>query len=235
MADLAQPLAAARPAPAAPIFTATKTLLVLLLERLGWARHLAFFRARRGYLYDGARWDAEYRSGQWRFLHGLDQAAHSQLIELYRRRLKPLGAVLDIGCGEAILYDIARGMAGCDYLGIDISETAIASAKTRVASNARFAIASAESFRSAERFDTVIFNESLYYYRDPRATMLKYLAMLRPGGIVIVSMAICGIRDGLLKLKIWHDLESVTETVAETSLVAPSAGWIVKVLRPKPG
>ncbi len=229
-----EPPAAARSDPPAPVFSAVMSLLLLLLarSRLG-PRLLRPLRARRGYLYGEARWDAEYSTGQWRFLRDLDQAAHYRIVELFRRRLKPGGAVLDVGCGEGILYTEAEGMPDARYLGIDPAAAAIAGAKRGAGPNARFQLASAESFATEERFEVIVFNESLYYCREPRATMEKYAAMLAEDGIFIVSMALCGLRDGLTKLAIWHDIAPATEIVAETSLVAPSAAWIVKALRPK--
>jgi SAM-dependent methyltransferase len=227
-----KPPALARRGP--PVYGATWSLLLLLLARSGIGpRLLRPLRARRGYLYGEARWDAEYSAGQWQFLHGLDQAAHYRVIELFRRRLKPGGAVLDVGCGEGVLYTEAEEMVDARYLGIDPSAAAIAGARHRAGPNARFQLASAENFATEERFDVIVLNESLYYCRDPRATVEKYAAMLVDDGIFIVSMALCGLRDGLTKLNIWRDIAATTVVVAETSLVAPSAAWIVKALRPK--
>ncbi len=213
-------------------FKAWTSLGTLLLRESGLARLLYALRARRGYFGDAADWNAEYAVGKWRFLNDLDQACHYQAIALYRARLKPQGSLLDIGCGEGVLHRVLQMPPTARYVGIDPSVTAIASAEAAATGTAQFYVATAENFMPNERFDVIVFNEVLYYCVDPVATVRKFASHLAPGGIFIVSMALCGLRDGLTKLSVWDAIERDATVKAEIALIAQTAGWIVKVLTP---
>lgn len=214
------------------MFKAWTSLAVLLLRETGLARFSYFLRARRGYFGAPEDWDAEYSSGKWQFLQELDQASHYQLIALYRARMKPQGSVLDVGCGEGILHDALNLPPRVRYVGIDPSATAIAMAEAEAGGNATFHVATAETFATAEKFDVIVFNEVLYYCADPGAVVRKYADFLKEDGIFIVSMALCGVRDGLTKLLVWQEIERDARVVAEISVVAPTAGWVIKVIKP---
>ena len=80
---------------------------------------------------DQPTWDAEYTSGRWCFLHGAGEHGHYALIAGYVHRhlsLGPEGTVLDVGCGEAILFNYLWGLDPGSYLGCDLSAVAIDSA-----------------------------------------------------------------------------------------------------------
>jgi len=208
------------------------SLAVLLMGETGLGRLLRGLRARHGYRGAEADWNADYADGKWRFLHEIDQACHYELIALYRSRLKPGGSILDVGCGEGILHDTIGLAQGLRYVGIDPSETAIEIAETTATGNATFRVATAENFQTWEKFDVIVFNEVLYYCADPGAMISKYAGFLKPDGIFVVSMALCGIRDGLTKLDVWHEIERHARITTEVSLVGPAAGWVIKVLTP---
>ena len=74
------------------------------------------------------------------------------------------------------------------YLGIDISEEAIAQANALNLNKASFAVGDLEEWDTPLRFDLIVFNESLYYTRDPRETLLRFNNFLKPAGAFIVSM-----------------------------------------------
>ena len=64
--------------------------------------------------------------------------------------------------------------------------------------------------------------------------MRRLHAHLLPGGVLIISMAQCDLRDGLSKLAIWRAIAPDHDVLEEVSLHRqPWPIWIIKALRPK--
>ena len=129
-------------------------------------------------------WEEQYGSGHWDFLQTIAELARFSVLVGYLRELKPNGALLDIGCGEGLLYTRLQPFTA-PYLGLDISAAAIDRARTVGAGP--FVCADAEHFEVRDSYDAIVFNECLYYFLDPVATVGRYATALRPDGIMIVS------------------------------------------------
>jgi len=88
--------------------------------------------------------------------------------------------VLDVGCGEAVLRTFLP--PHLPYLGIEPSAKAPQSRKG-------IANATAEDFGpGGNRWDCIVFNEVLYYSRDPLYLLRKYAQFLFPDGKIIISI-----------------------------------------------
>jgi len=186
-------------------------------------------RRRRGQAAQDAvgKWEDEYRNGQWRWLRDLSELGRYGFAAAYVRRLKPGGAVLDVGCGEGLLHEHLAG-ACSRYLGIDFSADAIRRAGVREDGQTSFAVADATTFATGARFDVVIFNECLYLFDDPVGVARRYEAFLHPGGLFIVSMY------GEAKpRRVWRALGERYEVLDEQHALHPTGKtWAVKVLVP---
>jgi 2-polyprenyl-3-methyl-5-hydroxy-6-metoxy-1,4-benzoquinol methylase len=136
---------------------------------------------------DTSVWEKQYRHGEWSALQGLDEIAHYAVIGGYTRLLHPSPAILDAGCGGGELAKWVNPMFA-SYFGIDISEEAIAQASNLNLDKANFAVGDLEIWETHLRFDIIVFNESLYYTRDPRETLLRFNRFLSSAGAFIVSM-----------------------------------------------
>lgn len=107
-------------------------------------------------MYFPAGQDRAYRDGAYAYLDSIAMVARMATIAGYLHRLGAR-SVLDLGCGTAEL--LAHLDAGIEYVGVDLSEAAIAQARDRFASrpNTRF---HAGDFRDwdppDERFDAVV-------------------------------------------------------------------------------
>lgn len=133
-------------------------------------------------------WDREYREGQWDYLRRMDSLAGLVSILGYCQFLNP-ASILDAGCGEGLLAEKLKMLPYTSYLGIDVSREAIASATARLGDDrSRFVVADAWAFETDQRFDVIVFNQSLYYLTDPAGVLRKYQALLKPDGRIIVSM-----------------------------------------------
>jgi 2-polyprenyl-3-methyl-5-hydroxy-6-metoxy-1,4-benzoquinol methylase len=170
-------------------------------------------------------WEQQYGEGHWDFLHTLGELGRFSVMVGYLRELAPEGAILDVGCGEGLLYKRLQPRSS-PYLGLDISASAIE--KARVLSSGSFVCADAEHFVVSGTYDVIVFNESLYYFSDPVGTVARYAASLRPRGILLVSTFLRSRRGRaiLRALKRTHTL------IDETSIGHGTEGWTCSVLAP---
>lgn len=140
-------------------------------------------------------WEQQYRGGDWEFLTAQgERPRYRALAELLDPHLAAGGggvggAVLDVGCGEGLLA-LALAPGGLRrYVGVDLSEAAVAAARRRLAAlPAELAVADAETFDPAGSYRAIVFNECLYYFRQPLEVVARYRRRLEPGGLVLISM-----------------------------------------------
>jgi SAM-dependent methyltransferase len=131
------------------------------------------------------------------------------------------GSVLDVGCSEGLLQErIAYGQ----YLGIDVFPQAIARAGLKANERTRFMHADAASFAPDELFDAIIWNECLYYLRDPIGVIQRYRQYLRPRGVMIVSM----FYQTFATRRLFRQLKVLGPVLAEVQLVASNKAWVLR-------
>lgn len=172
------------------------------------------------------RWNDEYAKGGWEWLRNLDELAHHAVLAAYFARLKPNGSILDVGCGDGVFHEQLRGCYS-RYLGIDF-EKPIKIAMPKTDARTEFRAADMNDFTTDERFDAIVFNESIYYHHDALAGLRRYESMLAPGGVFLVSMHGKERND-----PIWDLLEQ-RYTIADAVTMENQRGvkWTTKVLVP---
>jgi 2-polyprenyl-3-methyl-5-hydroxy-6-metoxy-1,4-benzoquinol methylase len=97
--------------------------------------------------------------------------------------------VLDVGCGSGLLRRRLSDANTADYVGIDLSDAAIETARQQSFDRAQFVVGdvmTADLGRSA--FDVVVLNEVLYYAPDATAFLERIRALLNEDGSVVISM-----------------------------------------------
>jgi 2-polyprenyl-3-methyl-5-hydroxy-6-metoxy-1,4-benzoquinol methylase len=135
------------------------------------------------------QWETQYSGAQWERLRQVDELARYSVITGYCNFFRRDAAILDVGCGEGVWLETFKPNPYRRYLGLDLSDRAVEAAQQRLAdSRTSFVAADALEFRSDERFDLIVFNESLYYFDDPLTVIGRYETMLEEGGVVIASM-----------------------------------------------
>jgi 2-polyprenyl-3-methyl-5-hydroxy-6-metoxy-1,4-benzoquinol methylase len=151
----------------------------------------------------------------------------------YVCHFSPGGVVLDAGCGQGVLLRRLPDSAYSKYVGIDMSESAIAAARELKNGPRSFLVSDCESYTPTDRFDVIVFNEVLYCFRDPLAVVRRYSRSLNDGGVLLVSM--CTAAQGadaiLERLRAEYAVVDETRvTHGETRL-----SWDCAALRPKTG
>ncbi len=100
--------------------------------------------------------------------------------------------VLDLGCGTGQLTRrLTERFPDAEVVGLDYSAGMLSEASDRVGSTANLVRADAQflPLRSASA-DVVVCTESFHWYRDQRLALAELVAVLRPGGqLVIASIA----------------------------------------------
>lgn len=180
-----------------------------------------------------AELERQYRRGRWDFLYNIEEIAHHMIILGYLPYFHQNPAILDVGCGEGRWFELLQASGSFQrYVGIDVSPTAVARAR-RKAADARSAFIEApfEDWQTDERFDIIIFSESLYYAERPRAVLQRYAGLLGRKGTLIVS-----IHEHFGHEEIWRRIAGDYHVIAgDTVRNERGQTWTVRALRPRSG
>jgi len=176
-------------------------------------------------------WEAQYASGRWDFLAELSELARFSVLAGYICHLKPGGTVLDTGCGQGVLLRRLPVSCYSRYVGIDVSDSAIAVAREHPNERSTFLVADCEEYSPAEHFDVIVFNEVLCCLRDPLRTVERYARSLNPGGLLLVSL--CTAARG--SATVLGQLKRAYATVDEVRVVhsGRKVTWACTALRPE--
>ena len=190
-------------------------------------------RGRRsdGLLQSPQTWEAQYAAGRWDFLAELSELARFSVLAGYICHLKPGGAVLDTGCGQGVLLRRLPSSCYSRYVGIDVSDSAIAVAQKQQNDRVTFLAADCEEYSPAGHFDVMVFNEVLCCLHEPLRTVERYARSLNPGGLVLVSM--CTAARGSATI-LWR-LKRAYATVDEVCIShrGRKVSWVCTALRPE--
>lgn len=125
-------------------------------------------------------WEAEYAAGRARARYPYDQ-----VVSFVFRHGKPGNRILEVGCGDgANIWFCAR--EGFDTAGIDISETAIRTARERLAQEGLAADLRIGDFHELpwgdDSFDLVFERGAFVCSSDHKAALAEAVRVLKPGG-----------------------------------------------------
>jgi 2-polyprenyl-3-methyl-5-hydroxy-6-metoxy-1,4-benzoquinol methylase len=136
-------------------------------------------------------WDQEFSGVHWDFI---DDTAGDCVYPHLERHLNN-GSILDLGCGPGNTANELAASAYSTYIGVDISEAALAKATKRTIKNGRadknsFACSDFLSYRPTQQFDVILFRESMYHVPlgEVKATLERFSKYLKDEGVLIVRM-----------------------------------------------
>jgi SAM-dependent methyltransferase len=170
-------------------------------------------------------WEALYLRGTWDYMNEVDELARYSVITGYLQFLRPKSAILDVGCGEGILFRRYRPYGYSRYVGIDISQVAIDRLCREQDHKTHFIAADVETYVPQERFDVIVFNEALYYFHDPLEVIGRYTVALKEDGVVVVSTYAGSHRA----LSILRQVKNKLSLVDEVVTTHGSTSWVCSV------
>lgn len=163
------------------MYIAQRTLTVMrgLLKRYGPSRIKTIL------------WDQEFSGAHWDFI---DDTAGDCVYPHLERHLNN-GSILDLGCGPGNTANELAANAYTTYIGVDISEAALAKATKRTIENGRadknsFACSDFLSYRPTQQFNVILFRESMYHVPlgVVKTTLERFSKYLKDEGVLIVRM-----------------------------------------------
>jgi len=135
-------------------------------------------------------WDKEYSEEKWAFAYNTAGDCLYPHLERYTKDAD----ILDIGCGSG---NTGTEMSGHyrSYVGVDISEAALAKARRRSQECGRgdknsFANGDFLTYVPPSQYDVILFRESLYHVPmgQIRETLDRYSAYLKHNGVLVVRL-----------------------------------------------
>jgi 2-polyprenyl-3-methyl-5-hydroxy-6-metoxy-1,4-benzoquinol methylase len=106
--------------------------------------------------------------------------------ELLRKNVQN-GNILEVGCGEGVFFKNVLDISFGFYEGIDVSNVAIS--KITKTENSIFSVADMETYHPKNApFSVIIFNEVLYYSKNPISLLVRYRAFVKEDGVFLIGM-----------------------------------------------
>jgi SAM-dependent methyltransferase len=183
-------------------------------------------------------WDKEFAGTKWNFMD--DTSADCIYPHLEKYSLN--GSILDLGCGPGNTANELAATAYQTYVGVDISEEAIAKAVRRTAQNGRtdkntFAVSDFLGYAPHQDFDVILFRESMYHvpFGQVQAILDKYSKHLKTGGVFIVRLYAGDIATGRIKPRVTAKLDLIKHEfdIVEAAEYDTPGRPTVLVFRPK--
>jgi 2-polyprenyl-3-methyl-5-hydroxy-6-metoxy-1,4-benzoquinol methylase len=137
-------------------------------------------------------WDREFAGGQWNYLDDTRADPIYNTLAKYSAG----GSILDLGCGSGNTGNEMDPDSYHRYTGTDLSMVAVAKATRRSLENHqsrqnRYLCAPIESFVPSERYDLILFRESIFYVPVPqiKSVLDRYTHYLKsPESVIIVRI-----------------------------------------------
>ena len=155
-------------------------------------------------------WDKDFSSGKWDFIDDTSGDCVYSHLEKFAQG----GDILDLGCGPGNTANELSGDAYRSYIGVDISEAALAKAVKRTAENGRseknsFVCSDFLGYKPTKEFDVILFRESMYHipYGQVLGILEKYSKFLKKSGVFVVRLYAGDHRPGKIKHRVKRKLD----------------------------
>jgi SAM-dependent methyltransferase len=185
-----------------------------------------------------AVWNKEFSNGKWDFIDDTSSDCVYPHLEKHAHG----GDILDLGCGPGNTANELNEKAYSTYLGVDISESALAKGVKRTNENGRaaknsFACSDFLSYMPPRDFDVILFRESMYHipYGSVLQMLEKYSKYLKRNGVFIVRLYTGDVPNGKIKFRVKRKLDLIKRNfdVVESPQYERPRPSAVLVFRPK--
>jgi SAM-dependent methyltransferase len=157
-------------------------------------------------------WDKEISGSKWNFINDTAGDCVYSYLEKYANN----GNILDLGCGPGNTANELAANAYQSYIGVDISEAALAKAEKRTQENGRtsknsFVNSDFLSYEPSQEFDVILFRESMYHipYGQVLPILKKYSKHLKSTGVFVVRLYAGDHRPGVIKTRVTAKLDLI--------------------------
>ena len=157
-------------------------------------------------------WDKEFSSTKWDFIDNTVGDCVYPYLEKYAHN----GNILDLGCGPGNTANELAANVYQSYIGVDISEAALAKAVKRSQENGRgqqngFVNSDFLGYKPTQEFDIILFRESMYHvpYGQVIPILEKYGKHLKPSGVFIVRLYAGDHRPGVIKHRVTAKMDLI--------------------------
>ncbi len=157
-------------------------------------------------------WDKEFSGTKWDFIDNTTGDCVYPYLEKYAHG----GNILDLGCGPGNTANELTADVYQRYVGVDISEAALAKARRRTEENGRvgknsFVNCDFLAYQPALEFDIILFRESMYHipYGRVLPILKKYSRNLKSEGVFIVRLYAGDHRPGVIKRRVTAKLDLI--------------------------
>ena len=182
-------------------------------------------------------WDREFSGNKWDFIDDTAGDCVYQHLEKFANN----GNILDLGCGPGNTANELRSEVYGKYIGVDISEAALAKGVKRSKENGRgeknsFVMSDFLSYAPSKEFDVILFRESMYHVPFGQVLELleKYSKHLKSGGVFIVRLYAAD-TAGKIKSRVKRKLDLIRHEfdIVESAQYETPALPTVLVFRPR--
>jgi|SRR5215470_14164062 len=137
-------------------------------------------------------WDKEFAGTKWDFIDHTEGDCVYESLEKYANH----GSVLDLGCGPGNTANELSANVYQNYIGVDISEKALAKAQSRTMEAGRghqnsFVLHDFINYTPEQKFDVILFRESIYHVPlgKIKETLDHYAKYLKSDGVFVIRIA----------------------------------------------
>ncbi len=157
-------------------------------------------------------WDKEFSGTKWDFIDNTVGDCVYPFLEKYAHN----GAILDLGCGPGNTANELAANVYLTYIGVDISEAALAKAVRRTRENGRasqnsFVNSDFLSYQPTQKFDIILFRESMYHvpYGQVIDLLDKYSKHLKSTGVFIVRLYLGDNQPGKIRSRVKRKIDLI--------------------------
>jgi SAM-dependent methyltransferase len=157
-------------------------------------------------------WDKDFSSGKWDFIDNTS----GDCVYSHLKKFSKGGDILDLGCGPGNTANELPADAYRSYVGVDISEAALAKAVKRTEENGRseknsFECSDFLRYMPTKEFDIILFRESMYHipYGQVLEILDKYSEFLKNDGVFVVRLYAGDHRAGKIKYRVQRKLDLI--------------------------
>jgi len=157
-------------------------------------------------------WDKEFSGTKWNFIDNTVGDCVYPYLEKYANN----GNILDLGCGPGNTANELAAHVYQEYIGVDISEAALAKAVKRTRENGRagknsFVNSDFLNYEPTRDFDIILFRESMYHIPHGQVLPIlnKFSRHLKSTGVFIVRLYAGDHRPGVTKTRVTAKLDLI--------------------------